>query len=50
MSSQFDRVRVLSLSATCGEKVFSPHSFLLDVIEKRDHWKAREAVNEHLTK
>ena len=50
MSSHFDRVRMLSLCATDWEKVFSQHSFLFDVIEKRDHWKAREAVNEHLTK
>ena len=50
MSSHFDRVRMLSLHATNWYKIIAQHRFLLDVIGNRNHWKAREAVNEHLTK
>ena len=50
MSSHFDRVRMLSLHATDWEKIIAQHHFLLEVISTRNHWKAREAVSEHLTK
>lgn len=50
MGSHFNRVRILSLQTTDWEKILQQHEAIVAAIAGRNYQKARDAMDEHLTK